>query len=179
MDIPTQRGPGLNNSDTDPTIFIERPPLDIPLDLSAWVAPETIAHWIGEGLLTLDPGRPGVPEFSAIASEERPQVLLSVMLFAYATERFISSEISAACHSDRVLKKLCDGNPPFPDEIEHFRRKNRLLVEGLLGDILKRAVREKFLPATQLPPGLQDSLQKRAVDQINTARHLSTLQDQE
>lgn len=173
MERPVKFSQGLRSTDTDPTIFLERPPLDVPLDLSAWVAPETIAQWVREAVEKLDPAQPGVREFSLLAADQRPQVLLSVLLFAYATERFISSEIFGACHTHPVLKALCEGKPPFPDELEHFRRKNRQLLDRLLGNILKRAVREKFLPADQLPRGLQDSLQKRAVDQIDTARHLS------
>ena len=176
MDTHARLGQPLQGADTNATIFLERPPLDLPLDLSAWVAPETIARWIREALENLDLPTAGVSDFSQLSTEQRPQILLSVLLFAYATERFISSEIFAACHTHPVLKAFCEGKAPFPDELEHFRRKNRLLLETLLGDIIKRAVREKFLPTDQLPPGLQNSLQKRAVDQIDTARHLSTLE---
>ncbi len=176
MDRPATYSQGLHGTDTDPTIFLQRPPLDIPLDLSSWVAPETIAEWVREAVEKLDPTQPGVHEFSLLSAEQRPQVLLSVLLFAYATEQFISNEIFGACHTHPVLKALCDGKAPFPDELEHFRRKNRPLLDHMLGNILKRAVHEKFLPADQLPRGLQDSLQQRAVDQIDTARHLSTLE---
>jgi len=178
MHIPARSGKRLDGSDTDPTIFMERPPLDMPLDLAAWVAPQKIGQWIQEVIEKLDISMPGVQEFSSLRPEDRPGVLLAVLLFAYATERFMSSEIFGACHSDPVLQSMCEGKAPFPDEIEHFRRKNRLLLEGLLGNLLERAVREKFLPASRLPPGLQDSLRKRAVDQIDTARHMSTLDTQ-
>ncbi len=173
MDRSAQFSQGLHGSDTGQTVFFRRPPVDIPLDLSAWVAPGTIAQWVREALEKLDPSRPGVHEFSLLSPEQRPQVLLSVLLFAYATERFISSEIFGACHTHPVLKELCHGQPPFPEELEHFRRKNHPLLATLLGDILKRAVREKFMPADQLPPGLQSSLQNRAADEIDTARHLN------
>lgn len=178
MDIPPGHNQTFRASDSDRTIFLERPPLEVPLNLTTWVAPEKIVDWIGEAVSKLDPTRAEVQAFSQLGPEQRPRVLLTVLLFAYATEKFGSSEIFGACHSDPVLRQICEAKPPFPNELEHFRRKNRLLLESLLGDIIKRAVREKYLPASQLPPGLQDSLQKRAVDQINTARHLSTLDGQ-
>jgi hypothetical protein len=178
METPPENRQRPDESDTDPTIFMERPPLDLPLDLAAWVAPEKIDQWIQEAIQKLDISMPGAQEFSLLRPEDRPLVLLAVLLFAYATERFISSEIFGACHSDPLLQSRCAGKAPFPDEIEHFRRKNRLLLERLLGNLLERAVREKFLPASQLAPGLLDSLRRRAVDQIDTARHMSTLDTQ-
>ncbi|HEY5909029.1 MAG TPA: hypothetical protein VJA21_00340 [Verrucomicrobiae bacterium] len=157
---------------------METSPLDVPLDLATWVAPQTIAHWIREEIDQLDRSKPEVRGVLSHPPDARPQVILSVLLFAYSTQRFTNSEILAACHSDPVMKQLCDGQAPFADEIGHFRRTHRALLEFLLGQLLIRAVREKFVEAGQLPPGLQRSLKNRAVDQIDTARHLSSLEGQ-
>jgi len=175
MDLPARPSQKPEEGDTEATIFLERPPLDMPLNLAAWVAPVKIGEWIREAVDGLDISTPGVQEFSLLRPEDRPRVALSVLLFGYVTERFMSSEIFGACHTDPVLQRMCEGKPPFPDELEHFRRKHRGLLEHLLGELLDRAVRERFLPASQLPPGLRASLHRRAIDQVDTARHMSRL----
>jgi hypothetical protein len=158
----------------DQTIFLQRAPLVVPLNLSEWVEPELLAHWIGEALDGLDTGKPEVQELLRQTPESRPKAMLAVLMFAYSTQVYISEEIFRACHEDAMLHALCDGKPPFPEELEHCRRKHRVLLQDLLAQLLVRAVREKFVEMGQIPPGLQHSLLGRAADRLDTARHMDT-----
>jgi hypothetical protein len=155
------------------TSFMRRPFEKLPLNLSEWVAPKTLAGWVKEAVQNFDRSKPQAREFLLYSAESRPESLLRVVLYAYATQVYGSEEIAGACRTELMLKELCDGKVPFADELEHFRRKNRSLLEHLLGEILVRAVKEKFVRVDHLPPGFQHSLFRRAVDAMDTARHMN------
>ena len=154
------------------TTFMRRPFQKLPLNLSEWVAPEKLAGWVREEVEKLDHTKPEVQEFLLHPPEARPRELLAVVLYAYATQLYRSEEISHACRTDSILQMLCEGKVPFAEELEQFRRKHRALLESLLGHILVRAVSEKFVQVGQLPPGFQNSLLRRAIDSLDTARHM-------
>jgi hypothetical protein len=158
--------------DSDETVYTKRGPLRLPLDLSQWIAPEKLSAWVKEEIDRLDPGRPEVQEFLRMLPEGRPKVVLSLLLYAYATQVFSSRDIVEACHKHSTFRDLCNGEPAFAEELEHFRRKHRILLENILADIFVRAVREKYVDMGALPPGLEYSIFARAVDRLDTARHM-------
>src|SRR5213078_1198729 len=140
--------------------------------LSEWVAPATLVAWVKELVENIDRNQPEGKEFFPPTSDSRRKELLHVVLYAYATQVYGSQEIAEACHTDPVLETLCNRQPPFSRDLEHFRRTHRTLLESLLGQIFLRAVSEKFVHVGALPPGFQQSLLRRAVDSIDTARHM-------
>src|SRR4030095_2923055 len=113
----------------DQTVYSARAPIQLPLDLSQWVAPEKLLACIKEDMSKLDRAEPENAEFFRMLPEKRPQVLLSLLLYAYATQVFGSEEIVEACHQKPVFKEICEGVPPFMHELEQFRRKHRPLLE--------------------------------------------------
>jgi hypothetical protein len=161
----------------DDTVYSKRGPLRLPPDLSQWVAPERLAAWIQEEIEKLDAARPEVQEFLRMLPECRPKVILSLMLYAYATQVFSSEDLVEACHKQPIFTALCAGKPPFPEELEHFRRKHRVLLENILAEIFARAVREKYVDVGKLPPGLEYSIFAQAVDRLDTARHMDTAEE--
>ncbi len=156
------------------TMLLEASPLNVPLNLCQWVSPDLIAEWIKMEVERLDHTKSEVREAMAAKVECHPEVLLSVLVFAYATQLYVSEEITSACHQDPVLRSLCRGKVPFAEELTHFRRTHRLLVENVLAQLLIRAVREKFVELGELPAGLQHSLFGRAARRLDTARHMDT-----
>jgi len=174
MDMKNENSQELPGPAGDQTIFMRQAPLVVPLNLSDWVEPDVLAIWIGEALDHLDPSKLEVQELSRQTDDSRPKATIAVLMFAYSTQIYISEEIFRACHSDPVLHTLCEGKPPFPEELEHCRRKHRVLLQDLLAKLLIRAVREKFGDLSQVPPGLQYSLLGRATDRLDTARHMDT-----
>ena len=159
---------------SDETVYTRRSPLRLPLDLSKWIAPEKLVSWISEEIDRLDPEKNEVHEYLRMLPEKRPKVMLSLLLYGYATQVFGSEEIVQACREHPTFIQLCEGKPVFPEELEQFRRKHRILLENLLAEILVRTVREKYLQLGTLPPGLEYSLFTRAVDRLDTARHMDT-----
>ena len=109
--------------------------------------------------------------------ETRPKVMLSLLLYAYATQVFSSEDIVEACHNHPIFRELCNGEPAFPEELEHFRRKHRILLENMLAEIFSRAVREKYVDLGKLPPGMEYSIFSRAVDRLDTARHMDAAEE--
>ena len=162
---------------SDKTVYTKLGPLRLPLDLSQWLAPEKLAAWAREETERLDPQRPEVQEFLRMLPETRPKVMLSLLLYAYATQVFSSEDIVEACHEQPIFRDLCNGKPAFPEELEHFRRKHRILLENLLAEIFSRAVREKYVDIGKLPPGLEYSIFARAVDRLDTARHMDSAEE--
>ena len=162
---------------SDMTVYTKRGPLRLPLDLSQWIAPEKLASWAKEETEKVDPQRPEAHEFLRMLPETRPKVMLSLLLYAYATQVFSSEDIVEACHKHPIFRDLCSEKPAFPEELEHFRRKHRILLENLLAEIFVRAVREKYVNIGKLPPGLEYSIFARAVDRLDTARHMDRAEE--
>lgn len=151
------------------TILFERAPLSVPLNLGEWMEPERLAAWVKEAVCDLNPQEPQVIRLQNYPAAERPEALLRVLLFSYCTQLYSASDIAQACHNDGLLRELCGGQPFFPDQLDRFLHRNRMLLEQLLGKLLIRAVREKFVPQGHLPPGLEHSLLDRAGDRVLTA----------
>lgn len=162
---------------SDQTVYTKRGPLRLPLDLSQWIAPEKLSAWAREETEKLDPERPEAHEFFRMLPETRPKVMLSLLLYAFATQIFSSADILEACQKHPIFRELCNGVPAFPEELEHFRRKHRILLENMLAEIFSRAVREKYVDIGKLPPGLEYSIFSRAVDRLDTARHMDAAEE--
>jgi hypothetical protein len=158
----------------DNTTLLRRAPVDVPMNLADWVDTKKLAEWIHQEIAALDRSKPEIAEFFRRPPEARPDLLLAILVYAYATQVFLSDEIIRACHLDPVLNELCDSTPPFRQEIDHFRRKGRPVLEHVLGKVLVRAVKERFNTSGSLPPGLEYSLLHRAADRVQTARHMET-----
>ncbi len=162
---------------SDQTVYTKRGALRLPLDLSQWIAPEKLSSWAREETEKLNPERPEAQEFLRMLPETRPKVMLSLLLYAYATQVFGSEDIVQACQESPIFRDLCNGKPAFPEELEHFRRKHRILLENILAAIFVRAVREKYVDIGKLPPGLEYSIFARAVDRLDTARHMDRAEE--
>jgi len=172
MDLQNENSQDPAEQAGDQTLFMKRAPLVVPLNLREWIPPDVLADWVVEALDRLDPRQIEVAELLRQPAESRPKEIIAVMMFAYSTQIYGSEEIFRACHSDPVLHSLCEGKPPFPEELEHCRRKHRVLLQELLTQLLIRAVREKFVDLGKVPPGLQHSLLGGALDRLDTARHM-------
>jgi transposase len=154
-------------------MFMTRPPLDVPVNLAEWIAPEKLAEWIAEAIQGLDCSRPAVVKFLQHPPDQRAETILALLVLCYLTQRFDGREIFRACQSDPLLKRLCGDKAPAPDEFGHFRRQHREVLKFVLGRVLIRAVQEKFPDAGRVPRGLEHGLFMHAIDQLDTARHMS------
>lgn len=153
----------------DQTVFTERGPLCLPKDLRQWVEQETLLKWISEEADTLQENPPSDAELVALDPKSRPRAFLELLVFAYATQNFVSEDICRSCCSDKTYKSLCRNAPPFKQELQHFRRKNRKLLESALSEVLMRAVKQRYSKLGKLAPGVEYSLRCRVVDRVDTA----------
>jgi hypothetical protein len=165
--------------DAGHTILFERSPLSVPLNLTDWLAPEILAGWINEAVDRLHSSNPEAPVRLNPPAEQPSGLLLRVLLFAYCTQNYANHDIVCACHTEPQLRDWCRDRVPFADEFEQFRRRNHLSLGAMLGELLIRAVREKFIQAGQLPAGLQHVLMGRAADRVEAAHQMSAEPDEE
>jgi transposase len=108
--------------------------------------------------------------------EFRPQAILRVLCYAYATSVFSSEEVRRRCYSDPIFIGLCDGSPPFAEELMNFRRKNRGLIAALLSRVLQKVFRQKFeIKEFHGLAGLRKLCTDTAVERLNIARHIDRL----
>lgn len=174
-----QLGPDVPHA-ADQTVFSRRSALRMPLDLSEWVARETLAQWVRAQVECLDRTQPEVKAFfeqPPDASETRAKAVLSVLVLAYATQTFTTGEILDACRTDPVYRGLCDGFTLSTDAFSRCRRQHRRLVEQVLAKVLVRAVGEHYVQLAKLPPGLTWSLTGRASDRLDTAHLLDSCEE--
>jgi hypothetical protein len=152
----------------------KRPPLDLPLNLTQWFPQETILHWVHQAV------DQALPELSAPSAptrhlDDKGRSLAVLMTFAYATQIFRSKELVAACHTLPFLNSLCGDRAPFVQEIEHFRRANRPLLELALTQVLLSAMSSKVgFQREKADPELREDLRRRAEEWLDTARHMNT-----
>src|SRR5207248_11527143 len=54
---------------------------------------------------------------------------------------FASEDVVEGCYGDEVLRSICENDPPTVRGIMAFRRENRRLLQWLLVELLKQAIR--------------------------------------
>jgi hypothetical protein len=151
---------------------------DLPANLTEWASPQRLRSWVEEEVQRLDWDRPEVAAYLRAHSEYRPQILLSLLAYAYATQVLSSDDIVARCYADRAYQLLCQGPAPSAGELGRFRRENRDLLRAVLSQVFLRAVRERCGgDAVLLPPGLKKGLLDSATERLNVARHMDSLEE--
>lgn len=154
-----------------------RDQLNLPLDLTEWVAAGTLADWVEEEVEAFDWSSPNLLDYLKRHPEFRPKEMLSLIAYAYSTQVFSAEEIVRRCYTDTVFRLICKNTAPSGEEIVRFRRENRGLLKGILYGVFVRAVRARFdLNDTLLPPGLKRYLLDKAVDRLNIARHMDSIE---
>ncbi|HWI57036.1 MAG TPA: transposase, partial [Bacillota bacterium] len=138
------------------TVALVEPELRLPLDLREWITPETLAAWVQEEIAKLNWTHPEVQRRLSEHPDYQPQTMLRLLTLAYATGAFSSQEIVRKCHTESLLQSLCQGGPPFAQELKCFRHKNRGLLGAVLHRVSTRALREKLhLTPDPLVPELE------------------------
>ncbi len=109
----------------------------LPRDAREWVDPCTLTFWVWDEVEAAG----AAPTVSGPQRREpATATMLTLLTFAYANDVLDSGEIHDACKSDPAFRFLCDGSPPFPEEITSFRRHHRLELQGLLARLFARLI---------------------------------------
>jgi hypothetical protein len=153
----------------DQTMYTERGPLRLPMDLREWFSEDNLVAWIKEAVENLHKEHAEVKEPTG-----RAKSLIAVISLACITQTLLSDDIVRVCRSEKAFIELCGPDAPFRQELEQFRRQNRPLLELALTAVLLRAVRQRYSSLEKLPPGLEFAVKTRAIDRLDTIRNMDT-----
>jgi hypothetical protein len=151
-------------------------PGEVARDLHFLLSAKELRELVSSEVARLDWQNPEVVGYLTRYPGYRPQVLLSVLVLAYATQEFESEGISAACERDFEFRTVCSGKSVDPQELIKFRRANRPLVEVVLARVLQQAavrIQTRRLTGSVLPdePWFLAEARRR----LDLARHFDTL----
>ena len=115
-------------------------PMLMPPDLRDWVPGDHIVHFIIDAVDLL-PREYFLLNHRGTGDEQYPpRMMLSLLIYCYATGRFSSRAIEHATESDVAVRYICGGDlHPDHDTICTFRRKNRTLFEKAFVEVLLMA----------------------------------------
>lgn len=115
-------------------------PMLLPPDLRDWIPNNHIVHFLVDAVDRL-PGEYFSTNRRGTGDEQYPpRMMLTLLIYSYATGRFSSRTIEDATYSDVVVRYICGGNlHPDHDTICAFRRKNRELFEKAFLEVLLMA----------------------------------------
>lgn len=172
------KGPGLRRQGFDCARQRTHParPGEVTRDLHFLLSAREWCELVASEVSRLDWQNPQVAGYLTRYPGYRPQVLLSVLVLAYATQELESEGISAACEKDFEFRSLCLGKSVDSQELIKFRRANRPLVEVVLARVLQQAavrVQTRRFTGSALPD--EPWFLAEATRRLDLARHFDTL----
>jgi len=100
-------------------------PLLLPYDLRDWIPSDHIVHFILEAVELVNISSFQINHKGSGSEQYPPHMMLSLLIYCYATGRFSSRVIEQGTYSDIAVRYICGGNiHPDHDTICTFRRKN-------------------------------------------------------
>jgi len=100
-------------------------PMMLPPDLKDWIPDTHIVHFILDAVESLDLKEFKINRRGSGSRQYPPSMMLSLLIYCYATGRFRSREIESATYSDVAVRYICGGDAhPDHDTICTFRREN-------------------------------------------------------
>ena len=125
-------------------------PLLLPPNLRDWVPSDHLAHFILDAVETLDLCQVRVNVRGTGSEQYPPSMLLSLLLYSYATGIFSSRRIEQSTYDSVPTRMICADTHPDHDTICTFRRENAALNRESFGKVLEMAARLKFLKVGQI-----------------------------
>jgi len=125
-------------------------PLILPPNLRDWVPAGHLAHFILEAVAEMDLRRIKVNERGTGSEQYPPRMLLTLLLYCYATGVFSSRRIEQATSDSVPVRMMCGDTHPDHDTICTFRRENKALLQETFVRVLELAQALKFLQVGQI-----------------------------
>lgn len=98
----------------------------LPPDLRDWIPEDSMVHFILEAVEGLDIRKFQINERGSGSAQYPPAMMLSLLIYCYATGRFSSRVIEEASWYDVAVRYICGGEKhPDHDTICAFRTRNR------------------------------------------------------
>lgn len=131
-------GPRFVNIDRDT-------PMLLPPNLRDWVRADHLAHFILDAVEALELDEVKVNERGSGSPQYPPHMLLSLLIYCYATGLFSSRQIEQATYDLVPVRLIAGDTHPDHDTICTFRRENPALLRETFVRVLEMAQRLKFL----------------------------------
>ena len=115
-------------------------PMLMPADMRDWLPDCHMVHFIIEAVETLGLQGFRLNHRGSGSEQYPPSMMLSLLIYCYATGRMSSRQIEEASHSDLAVRYICGGSyHPDHDTICKFRLENRELFSECFVKVLAYA----------------------------------------
>jgi transposase len=112
----------------------------LPVDLRSWLPDGHLVHFILDAVNAVSLQGFKVNARGTGSAQYPPAMMLSLLIYCYATGRMGSRQIEEATHSDVAVRYICGGDKhPDHDTICAFRRQNKGLFEESFVKVLAYA----------------------------------------
>ncbi len=125
-------------------------PLLLPPNLRDWVPANHLCLFIVDAVEELDLRQVKVNERGTGSEQYPPRLLLSLLLYSYATGVFGSRRIEQSSYDSVPVRLLCADTHPDHDTIFTFRPENQELVGEAFVKVLEMAHKLKFMKMGQI-----------------------------
>jgi transposase len=125
-------------------------PLLLPPSLQDWVPADHLAHFIVDAVDALDLRQVKVNTRGTGSEQFPPHMLLSLLIYSYATGTFSSRRIEQSTYDYVPVRLLTADTHPDHDTICAFRRENQDLLSESFVNVLQLAQELKVLKFGQL-----------------------------
>jgi hypothetical protein len=116
----------------------------MPADLRNWLDERTLAFVVLEAQQAVEPAYWKQDVALQSADAPRPQVLLTLLTYAYASGTLPSEEIERQTEKDSTFRYLCARTYPTESTLRQFRRQNRVLIRQCLARVFEAAWQQRF-----------------------------------
>jgi len=114
----------------------------LPSDLSRFLGERGLLKLVLDAVQTVEPSRFVVEDRETPSL--RPQMLLTLLAYCYATRVYGSTDIEWAALNDSTVRYICAHHFPDRQALRRFRRNNRALIALTLATVFKQAWSLKF-----------------------------------
>jgi|ERR1044071_6901586 transposase len=125
-------------------------PLLLPPNLRDWVRANHLCLFIVDAVEELNLHQVKINERGTGSEQYPPRMLLSLLIYSYATGVFGSRRIEQSTYESVPVRVLCADTHPDHDTICTFRRENKELVREAFVKVLEMAQNLKFLKVGQI-----------------------------
>ena len=146
-------------------------------DLRRWADPYVLASWVVSEVDAFGYGGIIDGTFDQMP-ESDPRALLSILTYSYAVGIYSSEDIVRNCRTNEAFDALSGGRFLFRHELKWFRCRHRPQLIESVSRVFIRAICEWYgLGRTDVAPYLERYLRRLAVERLDVARHLDTVDE--
>jgi transposase len=125
-------------------------PLFLPPSLQDWVPADHLAHFVVDAVEAMDLRQVKVNIRGTGDAQYPPSMLVSLLIYCYATGIFGSRRIEQSTHDNVAVRFITADTHPDHDTICTFRRENKPLLSELFVKVLELARELKVLKVGQI-----------------------------